>query len=315
MQIDSNRVYSRGELRILLEKQKKEKEHIEKSATIDTPKIGLQDHEISEKNCIYLSTDKQQVINILERKIMYRNGALWCPDHGDKCIIRSVPTNSYFPAYKCSMQAKVGSPFGMGCGKIIMAGKRTPLFFYNFNADIRKIIIVAALLQFEQKNMTQINKISKDISYQNCITIKEALTRAQIHDTRTLQILQNQWNLFKRYCVFHKLNYLQHLATLIEKVPFIKGKMGRKPLMAETAQPIAFNPPRQQMVIENISVPLVRPFVSPLTNNLSIQQASESLIKAIEEDINKKHQTLYDELNSYKEDALKYRKMVQLMKE
>lgn len=331
MNLDPNRTYHLGELRAALEKQRKEKEEKDNATPVVAPvnKTHLEDKDISDKNCIYLSGDTHNVINILNRKIMYRNGSLWCPDHGDKCIISPNPQDSFLPSYKCSLMTTQAG-FGMGVGKVISGGKRTPLFFFNFSSDVRKIVAIAALLQFEQMNMAAICKFNASITYAGCQVVKEALTRAQLHDTRTLQILQNQWNLFKRYCAYHKLNHLKHLEKIIADFPFKPSARGAKRKKVETVTPIIFNAKRESTtpfidhtikqnekfvkvdasVANKLSFPIPHDSIS---SKLTIAKASEALIKAIEDDINRKHQAIYDDMNSYKEDALKYRRMMVAM--
>jgi hypothetical protein len=314
MTLEPDRVYHMSELKILLEKQRKEKEQKDQETQTASVvnKTHLEDKDISEKNCAYLSGDIKNVINILNRKIMYRNGQLWCPDHGDKCIIKEIQKDSYFPTYTCSLQPIQASYFGMGCGKVIKNGKRTPLFFYNFNSDIRKIIVVAALLQFEQLIAKNIVKFGEDISYSNCTSIKEALTRAQVHDVRALQILQNQWNLYKRYCAFHNLNHLRHLIDLIKETPFLKMRNVKK--RAETAQTMIFNPPREVRIpsfVQSVQPVVIQQIPTDISvispgMNLSYGQQLNDLVQAIEASF----VTKYKDMESYKEDALKYRRMM-----
>lgn len=332
MELEKDRIYHMSELRILLEKQRKEKEQNKRETQVTTVinKTTLEDKDISDKNCIFLSKDRDTIINILDRKIMYRNNQLWCPDHGDKCIIRPINKNSHYPAYNCSMMSAIAAPFGMGCGKIITKGQRTPLFFYNFSSDIRKIITIAALIQFQQMTNDKIMKFGNNISYQNCMTIKASLSRAQLHDTRTLQILQNQWNLFKRYCHFHNLNYLKHLNKLVTETPFSKTNRGRKRLTVETAQKIFFNAPREKELLAHKDVtkmikvaPIVQSvqpaIVQQITlNDLPISPAIRKAIvvlsAAIDNEYSAKIMRNEKEIELYKEDALKYRKMMEIMK-
>lgn len=314
MEIDKDRVYSMGELKLILEKKQKEKEQFEKTEQpIVVNSNHLEDKDISHKNCIYLSTDAKEVVNILNRKLMYKEGVLWCPDHGNKCMIRKSSKFSYYPAYTCSL-ATTQASFGIGNGKTIGAHKRLPLFFYNFSSDPRKIIMIAALLQFEQMPVSKIAKFNNTISYVNCTKIKESLTRAQMHDTKTLQILQNHWNLFKRYCTYHKLNYLDHLKKIVDENPFEKSLCGSKKRTPETAYPVIFNPPKE--VRAKVVVPCQTTMPSSLIQqplSPTINEALARLVMCIEQEVDMKYAPISKEMESYKEDALKYRKMMEAL--
>ena len=105
---------------------------------------------------------------------------------------------------------------------------------------------------------------------------------------------------------------------------------GSKRKKVETVTPIIFNAKRESRtpfidptikqnekfvkvdasIANKLSFPIPHDSVS---SKLTIAHASEALIKAIEDDINRKHQAIYDDMNSYKEDALKYRRMMVAM--